>query len=90
MDQLSDERKQRLDGIGFVWDPFEAQWNLYFEALKAYQQEYGDYLVPAIYKTPTGLKLGRWMRTQRRYINELSDDRKQRLDSIGFVWRVKK
>ena len=87
---LSDERKQRLDSIGFVWDPYEAPWNKNFEALKAYRQEYGDCLVPFRFKTSSGMALGTWVFNLRRTINQLSDERKQRLDGIGFVWRVKK
>ena len=79
-----------MDSIGFVWDTFEAVWNENFEALKAYQKECGDCLVLGKFKTHSGLALGTWVGTQRKNINQLNDERKQLLDSIGFVWRVKK
>ena len=44
---LTAERKAKLDSIGFVWEPYDEQWNEMFEKLKAYKREHGDCLVPA-------------------------------------------
>ena len=70
-------------------DYVEAAWNKNFEVLKAYQKEHGDCLVPSKEKTSSGLALGAWVQFQRQN-KKITKKRKQRLDSIGFVWQAKK
>ena len=91
-DTLSADRKERLEAIGFVWDPLSAHWEAGFRALEAYKQVKGHCLVPATLKTDGGFALGSWVRTQRKakIEDKLSADRKERLEAIGFVWSVKK
>jgi superfamily II DNA or RNA helicase len=82
---LSLERKKQLDDLGFVWDPNEKAWDVNFEALVAYEKEFGDCRVPREYKTKDGLALGFWNESQRRNTG-LSLERKKKLDDLGFVW----
>jgi superfamily II DNA or RNA helicase len=84
--KLSDQRKARLDMLGFDWDPFASQWEEGFEHLQAYVKEYGHARVPYQYKSPDGYKLGLWMTNQRHRPNSLSSDRKARLDALGVDW----
>jgi hypothetical protein len=84
--KLSDQRKARLDMLGFDWDPIARQWEEGFEHLQAYVKEYGHARVPYQYKLPDGYKLGLWMTNQRHRPNSLSPDRKARLDALGFDW----
>ena len=90
-DNLSDERKERLDAVGLVWDPFEQQWEEGFIELSAYHQEHGHCSVPKRFMTESGYKLGSWVAEQRTLHRQkkLSHDRKQRLDALGFVWNTK-
>ena len=89
--RLSQERKQRLDALGFVWDVRAAKWEEGFNELMAYYHEHGDSMAPAKYMTPTGFKLGNWIYQQRTDFkqNKLAPERKQRLDDIEFVWAVR-
>ena len=89
--QLAEDRKQRLDAIGFVWDPLEQLWEEGFKELIAYHQEHGDCLVPSRFVTDSGYRLGTWIQNQRQSLrkDQLSDDKKQRLDALGFVWSFK-
>ena len=41
------DRKQRLDTIGFVWDPLESAWKEGFAALTAFKAREGHCRVPA-------------------------------------------
>jgi NTP pyrophosphatase (non-canonical NTP hydrolase) len=84
-DALSAERKQRLDAIGFAWDPLESSWEKYFVALTAFKAREGHCLVPARHVEGT-LKLGKWVSTQRQTRDTMSAERIRRLDAIGFVW----
>ena len=89
-DNLTEERFQRLDELGFVWDPLEQQWEEGFSCLKAYKEEHSDCLVPNKHKTSDGFNLGNWVSFQRKKKDKLSPERVQRLDELGFVWKVNK
>ena len=84
-DTMPPERGQRLNAIGFVWDPYERAWEEGFAALKKFQAREGNCLVPALHVEGT-FKLGRWVNKQRTNRDEISTERKKRLDAIGFVW----
>ena len=60
-----------------------------FEKLKEYKQQHGDCLVPKRYKIDPAL--GYWVGNQRtaHKTNKISDERKAKLDSIGFVWELR-
>ena len=86
---LSPERRERLDALGFVWDPFAAQWEEGFEYLVHYRERNRHSLVPALYCDPdTHYTLGSWVNRQRTNQKTLSPDRRQRLDALGFAWDV--
>ena len=82
------ERIQDLENLEFVWDPNSFIWDKNFRALKDYQAQIGDCLVPRNYETNDGLKLGIWVSTQRSNQKKISHERKQKLNSVGFVWNV--
>ena len=84
-DKMPSERIQRLDGIGFVWDPREKAWEEGFAALKKFQTREGNLLVPALHVEGT-FKLGQWVNVQRNTKDSMPPERKQRLNAIGFVW----
>ena len=82
-DALSEERIQLLNDIGFIWDPFEQEWQEKYQQLKQYSEENGDSNVPQ--KHP---QLGNWVSAQRQQKkkDELSEERIQLLNDIGFIW----
>ena len=93
---LSDERKQKLQAIGFDLKPYETTWENYYELAKAYYKHKGNLLVPQSFKTTdgytedsNGVKLGKWISRQRIHFATLSDEKKQKLLAIGFVPSVK-
>ena len=57
---LSEERIEKLNEVGFIWDIHEANWMERYEELKRYSRDYGDTLVPKEYPF-----LGRWVDKQR-------------------------
>jgi hypothetical protein len=88
---LSPERMDKLDGVGFVWDVLEAQWLERFQELVHYIKENGDALVPVMCKEDTryvSRDLGCWVNSQRQSykMGELSSERIQMLNDVGFVW----
>ncbi|MGC6551602.1 MAG: helicase associated domain-containing protein [Rubripirellula sp.] len=61
--KLSDERKRRLDGLGFIWDALAEKWEEGFRELSAYHEKYGytDLMVdgaPSPHQSDTTL---RWL-----------------------------
>jgi hypothetical protein len=84
-DTLPESRRQRLDDLGFVWDPHEAAWEEGFRCLMLYKEREGHCRVPISHKE-NGFDLGRWVSRQRGYKDTLLESRRQRLDELGFVW----
>jgi len=94
--QITTERVQALDAIGFDWSPGSAMvdWSVRLDQLKAYQEEHGHTNVPKSYQPNPSL--GQWVQTQRVYYKRLkagkpthmTNERRQQLDDIGFQWHV--
>ena len=88
-ESLAQDRIDRLSSIGFKWKQKgpNVPWETRFDELVQYKAKHGDCDVP----TKQG-KLGTWVGTQR---GAYRDDKLEqgcidRLNSIGFKWRVVK
>jgi hypothetical protein len=86
---LDEEKFKRLDELGFVWEPNQQAWEMRFEELVSYKQEYGDCLVPKVWENQP---LATWIGTQRtlRKKSKLDAEKIKRLDELGFVWDTRK
>jgi hypothetical protein len=86
--QMNDDRKEELDGMGFIWNFCDHSWRANFERLVAYKAQHHDCNVPRAYQDDP--KLGNWVHRQRMFqkSGQLNDDRKEELDGIGFIWNV--
>jgi ribosomal protein L7Ae-like RNA K-turn-binding protein len=85
-ENLSEERRQRLDKLGFVWDALAAAWEAGLLQLRAYKEREGHCYVSPRYISADGYRLGQWVSVQRSWQDRLSDERKARLDALGFDW----
>lgn len=95
--QITLERVQDLNSIGFEWslllDKSNKNWEMRFEELKECKTEHGHCNVPS-----ASGQLGNWVGFQRRQYrflidgktSTMTDERKCKLDSIGFEWRGKR
>jgi superfamily II DNA or RNA helicase/ribosomal protein L7Ae-like RNA K-turn-binding protein len=83
--KLSDEQREKLDGMGFDWHVFSTQWERGFDHFTRYRDRVGDCHVSENY-VENGFALGRWIRTQRKNENKLSAERLRKLDDLGFDW----
>ena len=83
--ELSDERIQLLNKIGFDWGKALTPWMDQYNELVAFKNKHGHTLV----RQRSG-QLGNWVQTQRkaRRKDELSGEQIELLDEIGFVWNV--
>jgi hypothetical protein len=86
-DTMLPERRQRLDALGFVWDPFVASWEEGFRFLERYRKDKEDCLVSQSHRDPTsGYRLGSWVSNQRKAQDTMLPERREQLDALGFVW----
>ena len=78
----------QLDRKGFCWSAGERVWEEMFRKLLAFRQEFGHCDAPTTRKDDSGL--GGWVARQRlRYRQGTLDaNRVQRLEEIGFKWKV--
>ena len=89
---LTNDRILMLEEIGFVWNSHKAGWEEKFQQLTQYHQMYGHCKVPCSWNENPSL--GIWVKFQRRQYklrcmgksNTLTNDRVQRLCSLGFVF----
>ena len=87
--RLTDDQISQLNSIGMDWlNAGERKWNAYFEAAKLYWLENCHLRVPATYRTPDGIGLGRWLAKQKkdRASGKLSKEQIADLSSIGMEW----
>jgi hypothetical protein len=84
-DSMSADRRKRLDNIGFVWDPYESDWEEGFAVLNIFKAREGHCEVPARH-VEGNFHLATWVSAQRTNRDSMSTDRRKRLDDIGFNW----
>ncbi len=92
---LSEERIQKLDSIGMLWETeADRKWERNYAAAKRYREKYGDLNAPAKYVDEEGVALGGWLSDIRAWKNagghqmSLPPDRIQKLDELGMIWDV--
>lgn len=83
--KLKEYRKEKLDSLGFQWEIFDSLFADHLEKLKLYRDKHGDCLVPSEHP-----ELGSWVTRLRmlRKEGKLPEDRQQKLEELGFVWRT--
>ena len=88
---LTGQQIARLDSIGMEWENRnDAAWQRGLEEAKKFQEQFGNLLVPAKYKTKDGYLLGSWIvnARQNRMFGRLSEEQIAQLDVLGMTWDV--
>lgn len=93
---LTQERVDKLNSIGFVWNVFDEKWKEMFGQLLRYKEEYGD--VNAVSERTASPALARWVKRQRLEYQmvqngegknskkcKLTDDRIRQLEEVGLI-----
>ena len=88
--KISHDRLEKLDQIGFLWNPDEDYWNEMFQELIKYKEKYGDCNVPQSY--PHNPKLGHFVSVNRRGYKKgkLDSGKVEKLSQLGFEWNRRK
>ena len=92
--QITQERIDQLNSIGFDWGTTVIGWEGTFEKLVQFKELHGHCQVPQNYSVDDA-NLGTWVNTQRRYYREylagkyspMTQERIDALESLGFVWK---
>mmetsp|Transcript_10236 Transcript_10236/g.13519 ORF Transcript_10236/g.13519 Transcript_10236/m.13519 type:complete len:242 (-) Transcript_10236:376-1101(-) len=88
---MTQDRIDNLESLGFDWDPIGSLWTKRYRELEKYKDENGNCLVPDNEENPA---LGFWVKTQRVQYNRMKEnrssnmtqDRIDNLESLGFDW----
>jgi Helicase associated domain len=87
---LDPERRARLEALeGWVWDPYQADWEDGYARLREFVAREGHARVARGHQDDDGFKLGVWISKQRARgrRGELPDERVRRLESVpGWTW----
>jgi len=83
---LSSDRIQRLDALGFVWDTLTAAWEKMFEALRAFKQKNGHCNVSQRYTDNPSLGMWAWGQRKTWKKGKMSQERARRLEELKFIW----
>lgn len=85
---FTQDRVDRLESIGMVWDVKEATWQSMLQELERYSQRHSITHVPLSYITSDGKKLGSWLNKQR--INykrgKLLPQHQTLLEQVEVIW----
>lgn len=90
---LTPERIEALDKLGMIWAKVDYKWEANYLACTEYYLEHHDLNIPSDYVSKDGLRIGAWIRRQRRIRDGrgigavLSEDQIRRLDEIGMNWQ---
>jgi len=87
-DNLSQDCKARLEALsGWSWDPRADKWGGGFRYLKKFTIHEGHANVPSNWETTDGYRLGQWVTSQRSKKENMSSERKDRLEALsGWCW----
>jgi superfamily II DNA or RNA helicase len=85
---LSADQINRLEKIGFEWDPLNSDWESLFKDLESYKSEHGDCRVSSGYHA--NKPLAAWVNNQRQNYRKgiLTAERIAKLEKLGFEWEV--
>lgn len=64
--RLDEEKITSLEQVGMVWDAFNEKWERGFAAAAQYYAGHGNLIMPVTYTTKDGLRLGVWVRNQKK------------------------
>ncbi len=90
---LTQERIEKLDELGMVWNVPDYLWERNYNAAMQYHREHGDLDVPSAYVDRDGIRLGMWLDNLRaaRAAGQcrLTEEQITRLDALGMAWERK-
>lgn len=92
--KLTNEQINLLNDINFEWEnqkSNDAVWNKMYQLLSNYYSKYHHLYIPISYITDDGVKLGKWVYSQRqKYKNgNLPEEQLNKLNGLDVTWQEK-
>lgn len=87
--ELSQERVDRLNEIGMIWDVFDEDWEKMYGIATQYYLEHG-HIHTAHKEVYQGYNLGQWLNRQCCGKTELTTLQIKKLEQLGIVWERNK
>jgi len=96
---MTEVRIRELESLGFDWGTSKtalaSMWNVRFQQLCEFKEQFGNYVVPFNYTANP--QLGQWVSHQRtayKFYQEgkpspITEERIRELESVGFEWKTK-
>jgi hypothetical protein len=84
--KLAGERIAKLNEIEFPWDTREGYWMKMYKALTSFRNTHGHTMVPS--QASLHQKLAAWVYRQKLDKRQLTPQKVELLNSIGFDWRL--
>jgi len=81
--KMSPDRRNKLDDIGFDWNPLETEWNKYYNDFISFVKRHGHRYQQAKSKD---IHLFNWILAQRRNKSKLPPEKIEKLKEINFKW----
>lgn len=97
--KLTEEQRRKLEAVQFRFETNikKIKWEEWYKLLKVYYEHHGNTEVQTLFKTSNGYdydengcKLGRWCDSTRKRKNNLTTERLNKLELIGFRFIKKK
>ena len=87
---LNTDKIEKLDVLGFSWNPHDDYWEQIFQNLIEFKQVYNHCNVPLNYSNNP--QLGTWVNTNRQRYKKgkLDQDKIEKLNQLGFEWTCRK
>jgi len=84
--KLSEEKRNKLNSLGFIWHFRDNLWEKGFSHLLSFHKREGNCNVPQKHRE-NDFRLGGWVSNQRIRKNNLTIDQISRLESLDFNWK---
>jgi len=91
--QLTIDRRQRLEAVGFPWSAQQVtrndqSWDRKFASLMEYRQTHGHFILKGQQAATNRLRKWVWLQRVHHRMHRLRPDRQQRLEAAGFTWNT--
>ena len=83
MKDLRPDRKEKLDSLGFIWEPRDWQFDRNLRLLQRYKERTGHVRIPAKWKED-GYGIGMWLSNVRRGVVKLTKSQRNQLSELGL------
>lgn len=89
--EFTEDRIEKLEEIGMIWNIAEAQWAINYQTVEEYYKQFGNIDIPSNMEFKT-LKIGKWLMNQKSSYRgykgrrQLTNEEISKLEKLGIKW----